>query len=260
MIQALRIAATGMQAQQMNVDTLSNNLANINTTGFKRQQAAFEDLLYESRIGVGSLTSSTGNVAPTGAQFGLGVNIGSTYRIMTPATVNATGNTFDMAIQGRGFFKVTMPDGTTQYTRDGAFQLNSSGQIVTKKGFLLDPSITVPADAIDITVSSEGIMSASISGTVQELGSITIAMFQNEAGLKSEGGNLYSETTASGTPSDTTPTETGSGELLQKFLEASNVDPINAITDLISAQRAFELNSRIISTADEMLGAINQIT
>lgn len=260
MIQALRIAATGMAAQQMNVDVLSNNIANLNTTGYKQQQAAFEDLLYQNHIGVGAITSSSGTVAPTGAQVGLGVNVGSIYRLMEQGTVNNTGNPLDLAIQGKGFFKIAMPDGTTQYTRDGTFQVDQNGQIVNNQGFALDPSITIPAEATNLTVSASGVISAEVNNVVTELGTITLTNFINSAGLKNEGNNRYSETIASGTPTDSEPGVDGTGELLQGALETSNVDPIESITDLISAQRAFELNSRIISTADEMLGAINQIT
>ena len=259
MISALKIAATGMQAQQLNVDVLSNNISNLNTTSYKKQQTAFKDLIYQSKIGVGSLTSETGTTSPTGAQVGLGVAIGSIYRVTTQGSVIQTGGTYDMAMQGRGFFKVTMPNGESQYTRDGSFQIDQNGAIVTKEGYLMDPSITVPQDAVDVTIGETGVVSASVAGTVTQLGTITVSMFQNEAGLEATGGNRFRETTSSGTAIDVALGESGSGNLLQFHLEGANVDPIESITELITAQRAYELNSRVISTADEMLNAANQI-
>lgn len=259
MMSALKIAATGMQAQQTNVEVLSNNISNLNTSAYKRQIPAFRDLIYQNQIGVGSITSSSGTVAPTGAQMGLGVKIGSVYRIMEQGPMQKTDNSFDMGIQGRGFFKITMPDGTTKYTRDGSFQLDANGNMVSKEGYALDPGITIPSDATEITISNTGDVSVKVGETITQVGTITIAMFTNESGLESIGSNLFAETTASGTPTDSTPGSDGSGTLLQGFLEASNVDPIDAVTSLITAQRAYELNSRVISTADEMLNAVNQI-
>ncbi|MCP5405282.1 MAG: flagellar basal-body rod protein FlgG [Pseudomonadaceae bacterium] len=259
-MQALRIAATGMHAQQLNVDVLSNNIANLNTTGFKQQMTAFEDLIYLNKVGVGAITSSAGTVSPTGLQIGLGVNTGSVYKVMQQGTLLNTGNNFDIAVSGRGFMKVTMPDGTTAYTRDGSFQINQDGDLVTKEGYLVDPAINVPANAVDFTVTETGVASANIDGTVTELGTITLAMFTNEAGLRNVGDNFYVETEASGTPTDTNPTEQGSGSIRQGFLEQSNVDPIESITRLITAQRAYELNSKIITTADEMLRTLTQVT
>ncbi len=259
MMQALRIAATGMHAQQTNVDVLSNNIANLNTTAYKQQQAAFNDLMYQNKIGVGSTTSSAGTIAPTGAQIGLGVNIGSVYKLMEQGSISNTGNTFDMAIQGRGFFKISMPDGGTRYTRDGSFTIDNNGQVVTKKGYTLDPSVSVSMDAVDITISNTGEVSGKINDVSTNFGSITLAMFINETGLENKGDNLYGETESSGSASDVTPGDDGSGTLLQGALEASNVDAVESVTKLISAQRAYELNSRVISTADEMLSAINNI-
>jgi flagellar basal-body rod protein FlgG len=259
MMSALRIAATGMQAQQQNVDVLSNNISNLNTTGYKRQIAAFNDLVYQDRIGVGSLTSDAGTIAPTGAQMGLGVKLAAIYRVMEQGTMTQTGNTLDLAVQGRGFFRVAQPDGTDSYTRDGSFNLNENGQIVSKEGYLLDPSITIDPDATDVTISATGVVSGNVGGTITNFGTITVAMFVNEGGLRALGNNYFAETESSGGATDTDPTQDGSGSLLQGFLEFSNVDPINAVTDLITAQRAYELNSRVISTADEMLNAVNQI-
>lgn len=259
MMQALRIAATGMNAQQTNVDILSNNIANMSTTGFKQSEAAFQDLVYRNAVGVGAITSSAGTVAPTGLQIGYGVAVGASYRIMQQGTLDSTGNDFDMAVSGRGFLKVTMPDGTTTYTRDGALQVDADGQIVTKDGYPIDPAITVPANATNFTITANGVVSAKVNGTVTQLGTITLSMFVNEAGLESTGNNLYTETVASGSPTDVTPGQDGSGTIRQGFLEASNVDAISSITRLITAQRAYEMNSRVITTADEMMNTLNQI-
>ncbi|RYG61244.1 MAG: flagellar basal-body rod protein FlgG [Alphaproteobacteria bacterium] len=259
-MQALRIAATGMNAQQLNVDVLSNNIANLNTTGFKQGQAAFSDLIYQNRIGVGAITSSAGTLAPTGLQIGLGVNIGSVYRIMQQGAINQTSNPLDLAMSGRGFFRVTMPDGSTSYTRDGSFQLNQDGQLVTKDGFTVDPAITVPTNATDFTVTNLGIVSAKVDGVVTELGTITVSMFVNEAGLESLGDNYYRETEASGAAADVNPSEDGAGTIRQGALESSNVDAIESITRLITAQRAYELNSKIITAADQMLSTLTQMT
>ncbi len=259
MLQALRIAATGMHAQQLNVDVLSNNIANLNTTGFKQSAAAFTDLVYQNRVGVGAITSSAGTLAPTGLQIGLGVSVGSTYRLMKQGNLSNTGNQFDVAVSGRGFFKVSMPDGTTTYTRDGTFTLNQDGQMVTKEGYAVDPAITVPANAKDFTVTANGTVSAKVDNVTTQLGTLTLAMFTNESGLESIGGNLYRETESSGAASDTSPGESGSGSISQFFLETSNVDSIESITRLITAQRAYELNSKVISTSDEMLQTLTQM-
>lgn len=259
MLQSLRIAATGMHAQQLNVDVLSNNIANLNTTGFKQQNAAFTDLVYQNRIGVGAITSAAGTLAPTGLQIGLGVSVGSTYKLMKQGNLTNTGNSFDLAISGRGFFRVTMPDGTTTYTRDGSLQLNQDGQIVTKEGYTFDPAISVPTNATDFTVTATGIVSAKVNNVTTNLGTITLSMFTNEAGLENIGQNLYRETEASGAPTDATPAEQGAGTISQNFLESSNVDAIESITRLITAQRAYELNSKVISTADEMLQTLSQL-
>lgn len=260
MMQALHIAATGMNAQQLNVDVLSNNIANLNTTAFKQGVPAFTDLVYQNIIGVGAITSNSGTLAPTGLQLGLGVNVGAVYKIMKQGTIGATGNPFDFAMSGRGYFKVTMPDGTTNYTRDGSFQPNADGQVVTKDGYPLDPAITVPANATDFTVTPSGVVSAKVGGVTTNLGSITVAMFTNEAGLESLGDNFYHDTEASGTATDTNPGEDGAGTISQNALEGSNVDAISSITDLITAQRAYELNSKVITAADQMLSTLTQMT
>jgi flagellar basal-body rod protein FlgG len=259
MLQSLRIAATGMHAQQTNVDILSNNIANLNTTGYKEQNAAFTDLVYQNRIGVGAITSSAGTLAPTGLQIGLGVSVGSSYKSMRQGNLANTSNAFDLAISGRGFFRITMPDGTTTYTRDGSLQLNQDGQIVSKEGYAFDPAINVPVNSTDFTVTATGVVSVKVNNVTTNLGTITLSMFTNEAGLENIGQNLYRETEASGAPTDATPAEQGAGTISQNFLENSNVDSIASITRLITAQRAYELNSRVISTADEMLQTLSQL-
>ncbi|PZP38927.1 MAG: flagellar basal-body rod protein FlgG [Pseudomonas fluorescens] len=259
-MQSLRIAATGMNAQQLNVDVLSHNIANLNTTAFKQSVPAFTDLVYQNRIGVGAITSSAGTLAPTGLQVGLGVNVGSTYKIMEQGTINRTGNPFDLAISGKGFFRVIMPDGTTNYTRDGSFQINQDGQMVTKEGYQFDPAITVPANATDFTVTQQGVVSAKIDGVTTELGTITLSTFINQAGLESLGDNYYRETEASGAPIDSNPGEDGTGTITAQALETSNVDAIESITRLITAQRAYELNSKVITTADQMLNTLTQMS
>lgn len=259
MADALRIAATGMRAQQKNVDVLSNNIANISTTGFKRSEAAFTDLMYNNEIAAGALTTAEGSMAPTGAQVGMGVKLGSTYRVQTQGSVEETGDPFSMAIQGRGFFEVTQPNGDTTYTRDGNFGVDNNGNIVTKEGYIVEPNIVIPEDATNITISSRGIVSATVQDDTVQLGEITLVMFQNPAGLDALGENLFRETEVSGAPVIVEPDEDGAGTILQGYIERSNVDPVQEITRLITAQRSYELNSRVISTADEMLSAINQI-
>jgi len=259
MMSALRTAATGMLAQQTNVDVLSNNIANLNTTSFKRQKAAFRDLVYQTPIGVGAITSNNGTTTPTGAQIGLGVNVGAVYKIMEQGNMTQTENTFDVGIQGRGFFRITLPDGTNAYTRDGSFNVDNTGTLVTKEGYAVDPNIVIPEDALQITISDLGVVSAKVGEQVVNLGQMQVTMFINEAGLENIGGNYYKETDTSGVGIAGDPGIDGAGSLLQGFLESSNVDPITAVTDLITAQRAYELNSRVISTADEMLNSVNQI-
>jgi flagellar basal-body rod protein FlgG len=256
---ALKIGATGMLAQQSNVDVLSNNIANINTTGYKRQRASFKDLLYMNERKPGAATSSANTLAPSGIQYGLGVSVGSVYRNFEQGAVVRTDAPLDMSIQGRGFFNVTLPNGDTTYSRDGAFQLNENGDLVTSQGYLLDPGINIPPEAVDLNISGDGTVSATIDQSVVNLGQVTLSMFINESGLEAIGGNLYRETEASGAAGSVVAGEDGSGSILQRHLEGANVDAIESITDLITAQRAYELNSQIISTADEMMAAANQI-
>jgi len=257
-MRSLNIAATGMMAQQRNVEVVSNNLANMNTTGFMRRRTEFNDLLYQNLRRVGSTSSDAGTVVPSGVQIGLGVKLAAVYRIHEQGNLTATDNTFDMAVQGKGFFQIQKPSGETAYTRDGTFQLNGSGEIVTHEGFKLLPGITVPQNAIDVTINASGEVLAKIEGTVnlQNVGQISIALFANEAGLQAEGGNLYVQTPASGQATTATPGTAGYGSILQGFLETSNVNAVEEISNLISAQRAYEMNSKVIKTSDEMMGTV----
>ena len=260
-MRALNIAATGMAAQAMNIEVISNNIANLSTTGFKQSRVEFQDLLYQNMRSVGSASSDTGTILPSGLQVGLGVRPAATYRINTQGTINPTGNQLDMAINGQGYFQVTLPDGTTAYTRAGSMQLNSSGQIVTADGYTVLPSITVPTTATSVTINASGQVLATISGTNTQstLGQLQLANFVNPAGLEAIGNNLLKETTASGTATTGNPQTTSLGSLVQGSLETSNVDTVTEITNLISAQRAYEMNSKVVTTADQMLNSTNQM-
>jgi flagellar basal-body rod protein FlgG len=260
-MKALSIAATGMLAQQQNVEVISNNLANMNTTAFQRRRTEFQDLLYENLRRPGSTSSDNGNVVPTGVQIGLGVRLAAVYRVHMPGNLTATDNPFDLAIQGQGYFQIEMPDGDTSYTRDGTFQLNAEGQIVTHDGYVVQPGITVPDDALDVSINSSGEVLVKVQGQVglQNIGQLQLASFANEAGLEAVGGNLYLETPASGAPITGAPQEDGFGAVMQGFLETSNVNPVEEITQLISAQRAYEMNSKVIRTADDMMSTLNNM-
>lgn len=260
-MRALLIGGTGMQAQQLNVEVISNNIANISTTGFKRMRAEFQDMLYENMRRVGSPSSDTGTLLPSGLQVGLGVKPVATYRINEQGNLIVTNNQYDLAINGRGFLQVQMPDGTTGYTRAGSLQLNESGQMVTPDGFLIQPTITVPANALSVSVSSAGIVTAEISGQTapQNLGQLQLAAFINPTGLEAVGDNLLKETDASGAPTVGNPQSTGFGSLIQGSVESSNVNVVSEITGLITAQRAYEMNSRVIKTADDMLTTVSQM-
>lgn len=260
-MKALNIAASGMLAQQRNVEVVSNNLANINTTGFMRRRPEFHDLLYQNLRRVGSTSADDGSVVPTGVQLGLGVKLAAVYRIHAQGSLTATDNPFDLAIQGEGFFQVRTPSGETAYTRDGTFQLNANGEIVTHDGYVVLPGVTVPADAIDVTINQSGEVLAKIDGQVnlQNVGQLQTATFPNAAGLQAIGSNLFLESAASGSPSTGTPSSSGYGSVLQGFLETSNVNAVEEITNLISAQRAYEMNSKVIQAADEMMGAVNSL-
>lgn len=259
MITALRTAATGMHAQQTNVDVISNNLANVNTTGYKGARVAFNDLVYQNNSVAGAESSSSGTVLPTGSQVGLGVRVNSVYKIHNQGDMIKTDSPFDIAVQGEGFFKINMPSGDTAYTRDGSFQLDGNGSFVNSLGYQLDPAISVPQGATNLTISSTGVVNAQVNGSSTNLGQITISSFTNPAGLESLGDNLFRETNASGSSTDGTPGDSGYGTLLQGFLEGSNVDSVSAVTDLITAQRAYELNSKVITTADQMMERVSQI-
>lgn len=260
-MRALRTAATGMAAQQLNVEVISNNIANMNTVGFKRQRAEFQDLLYQNVERMGAQSSGSGTVVPTGIQIGVGVRAGSVYRITEQGTPSMTGNRYDLAIDGRGYFQVLLPSGETAYTRAGNFSVNGQGQLVTDDGYLVQPEITIPQDARDVVISPTGQVQILIEGDPQPqvVGELQLATFFNEAGLEAIGDNLLLETAASGPPLLGTPGETGVGVLLQGYTEASNVDAVSEITALIVAQRAYEMNSKVISTADEMLAAAAQV-
>jgi flagellar basal-body rod protein FlgG len=260
-MRSLDIAATGMLAQQRNVEVVSNNLANMNTTAFMRRRTEFHDLIYQDLRRVGATSSDAGTVIPTGVQLGLGVKLAAVYRIHEQGNLTATDNTFDMAIQGKGYFQVTLPTGETSYTRDGTFQLDGTGQLVTHDGYSVQPGITIPTTAIDITINGSGQVQAQIQGqaALQTVGQLTVSTFANEAGLESIGDNLYMETPASGSATSGAPGSIGFGTILQGFLETSNVNAVEEISNLISAQRAYEMNSKVIKTSDEMLGTLAQL-
>jgi len=257
-MRSLDIAATGMLAQQRNVEVVSNNLANMNTTAFQRRRTEFHDLIYQDLRRVGTTSSDSGTIVPTGVQLGLGVKLAAVYRIHEQGNLEATDNTLDLAIQGKGFFQVLLPDGTTAYSRDGTFQLNGTGQIVTHDGYTVQPGITVPSTAIDVTVNNSGQVQIKIEGqtALTTAGQLQIATFLNDAGLEAIGDNLYRETPASGTATTGNPASTGFGTILQGFLETSNVNAVEEISNLISAQRAYEMNSKVIQPSDEMLGTL----
>lgn len=259
-MRSLDIAATGMLAQQLYVDVISQNLANINTTGYKQQRPEFQDLLYQNEKRVGANSSDAGTIVPTGIQIGLGVKTGAIYRSHKQGTMLNTQNTLDLAIQGRGFFQVTRPDGSIAYTRSGAFQLSPNGELVTADGFLIEPAITIPNNATEIAINQSGEVFATIPGQIDpsNLGQLQVANFINDAGLQAVGNNYYTETTASGAPITGTPAADEFGSILQGFLENSNVDPVSELTDLIKAQRVYEMISKAISKSDDMLQSLTQ--
>ena len=254
-MRALSIAATGMQAQQTNVEVIANNLANMNTAGFKRQRAEFEDLLYQNIEQPGAQSSDSGTIIPAGIQLGAGVRTSAVYRISAQGDLKQTSNPYDLAVQGDGFFRIQMPDGTDAYTRAGSFGLSPDGQIVTDQGYTVAPGIAVPANALSVTVNAQGQVQAAIPGQTapQTLGQFELVRFPNQAGLKATGGNLLVETQASGSPQAGVPGSTGYGTIQQGYLETANVNPVEEITSLITAQRAYEMNSKVISAADNMM-------
>jgi flagellar basal-body rod protein FlgG len=258
-MRALNIAATGMGAQETNVDVISNNIANMNTIGYKRQEANFEDLLYEDVKRPGAQSSDTGTVIPTGIQLGSGVSTASIYRITTQGTPINTGNQLDMMVQGAGYFQVLLPSGETAYTRAGNFSLNDNGVLVTSDGYTVLPQTTIPQTATSVTVSTSGQIEITLPGqsATSQVGQLTLANFANPAGLEATGSNLFLTSGSSGQPVTGTPNATGFGSIEQGYTEASNVDSVTEISNLIIAQRAYEMNSKVITTADQMLQSTN---
>lgn len=260
-MKSLSIAATGMLAQQQNVEVISNNIANMNTTAFMKRRTEFQDLIYQNLRRVGSTASDSGTIVPSGVQLGLGVKLAAVYRIHEQGNLSSTDNTFDLAIQGNGYFQIDLPNGDTAYTRDGSFQLSPDGQIVTHDGNPVQPNINIPTNAVDVTVNPTGEVLVKLEGQVTptNAGQIQLALFPNDAGLEAVGDNLYLETPASGAATTSTPGAEGYGTLLQGFLETSNVNAVSEVSELISAQRAYEMNSKVIQTSDEMMGTLNQL-
>ncbi len=260
-MRSLDIAGTGMQAQQTNVEVISNNIANMTTTGFKRRRAEFQDLIYQNLRRVGSNSSDNGTVVPSGAQVGLGVKTAAIYRINEQGNLQQTSNSLDIAIKGHGFFQVTLPSGETAYTRDGTFGLSPDGQIVTADGYLVSPGITIPPNAKDVTINAGGEVQVKLDGTVapQTVGTLQIAAFANDAGLEAQGDNLLIASAASGNPISGTPGSPGFGSVMQGFVETSNVNVVTEITNLITAQRAYEMNSRVITTSDQMQSTLTNL-
>jgi flagellar basal-body rod protein FlgG len=258
---ALQIAASGMQAQEVNVEVLSNNIANMRTTGFKRQRAEFADLLYQNLRRMGTDSSDTGTVVPTGSQVGSGVRLTATARIMSQGSLLATQKPLDLAILGEGFFRIQLPDGRTAYTRDGSFERSATGMLVTVDGYTVGQGIAIPPNARDITVNAQGLIQAMVgnSTTATTLGRLELATFVNAPGLEAIGNNLMLETAASGPAQIANPGDPGLGTILQGNLEMSNVNPVSEISELIAAQRAYEMNSRVIKAVDEMLSSTANI-
>ena len=254
-MRAMSIAATGMLAQQNNVEVIANNLANMNTTAYKMQRAEFQDLLYQNIERPGSASADTGAVLPAGIQIGVGVRAAATYRITGQGNIATTGNPYDLAVNGKGYFHIQMPDGSDAYTRDGAFTLSPEGQLVTSKGYVVAPGLAIPQDALSVTVNAVGQVQVMVAGqsSPQTIGQLELARFPNEGGLQAMGENLFTETLGSGTVLTGLPGSPGFGTLQQGYLETSNVNAVQEITDLITAQRAYEMNSKVISAADQML-------
>ncbi|WP_018914050.1 flagellar basal-body rod protein FlgG [Thiomonas sp. FB-6] len=259
MIRSLYVAATGLEAQQTNMDVISNNLANVNTTGFKSARTVFQDLLYQNLTQPGAQSSQT-TMYPSGLQLGTGVTPIATERLFTEGNLTQTGNPLDVAINGAGFFQVLQPNGTIAYTRDGTFQLNNQGQLTTASGYLVQPTITIPSSAQTITIGEDGTVSVTLPGqaAAQQVGTIQLASFINPAGLQSIGGNLYLQTGSSGSPNTGQPTLNGLGAVQQNYLESSNVNVVSALVDMISTQRAYEINSKAVQTSDQMLQYVEQ--
>lgn len=260
MINSLWISKTGMQAQQTQLDVISNNMANVSTNGFKRASAVFEDLMYQNLRQVGAADTEQNNL-PTGLQIGLGVRTVATSRQFSQGSLQQSGNQLDIAVNGQGFLQVALPDGTTGYTRDGSLQVDSQGRLVTSSGLAIAGDITVPAEAQSVTVGSDGVVTAKLPGnaTPQQLGNIELASFINPAGLEPKGQNLYTETVASGNPVTGAPGSAGLGTLMQGYVETSNVNVVQELVTMIQTQRAYEMNSKAIQTSDQMLQRLSQI-
>jgi len=260
-MRALDTAATGMAAMDLKVQVIAGNIANMSTTGFKSQRAEFQDLIYEHVQRIGAQASDQGNILPVGIELGSGVKTVGTPRLMTQGTLAQTGNTLDVAIQGNGWFKIQMPDGTYNYTRDGSFQMDATGRIVTAEGNVVQPTITIPVNSTGLTINQQGQVSVTLpnSTTSSILGQFTISTFANDAGMQANGNNLFSATPASGTPQDGLAGTNSAGTLLQGSLEQSNVEAVTEISNLIAAQRAYEMNSKVITAADEMLQTTSQL-
>ena len=260
MIRSLWISKTGLEAQQTQLDVIANNLANVGTNGFKRSRAVFEDLLYQTLRQPGAQSSQQSQIS-SGLQLGTGVHPVSTERLFTQGNLQNTGNNLDVAIQGHGFFQIQMSDGTTAYTRDGSLQLNAQGQLVTGSGNQLQPAVTIPANALSITIGKDGTVSAKVQGQIApvQVGSIQLATFINPAGLQAYGENLYQETASSGTANTGTPGANGVGVLNQGYVETSNVNVVEELVNMIQTQRAYEINSKAIQTSDQMLQRLSQL-
>jgi flagellar basal-body rod protein FlgG len=260
-MRALDTAATGMAAQDLKVQVIAGNIANMGTTGFKSQRAEFQDLIYEHVQRIGAQASDNGNILPVGIELGSGVKTVGTPRLMTQGTLTQTGNTLDLAIQGSGWFQILMPDGTFSYTRDGSFQMDNQGRIVTAEGNLVQPTITIPPNSTGLTINAQGQVSVTLPGSTTSsiLGQMNLTTFINDAGLQAQGNNLFVATPASGQPQNNTPGLNNSGTLLQGSLEQSNVEAVTEISNLIEAQRAYEMNSKVITAADQMLQTTSQL-
>ncbi|RAW94659.1 MULTISPECIES: flagellar basal-body rod protein FlgG [unclassified Photorhabdus] len=260
MIRSLWIAKTGLDAQQTNMDVIANNLANVSTNGFKRQRAVFEDLLYQNIRQPGAMSSEQTRL-PSGLQIGTGVRPVATERIHSQGNLSETNNSHNVAIRGKGFFQVQLPDGTSAYTRDGSFQEDQNGQLATANGFLIFPTITIPDNATDLTISRDGVVSVKVQGqsAPQQVGQFTLTTFINDSGLESIGENLYVETSSSGIPIENTPGINGAGLLQHKYVETSNVNIAEELVNMIQTQRAYEVNSKAVSTSDQMLQKLTQL-
>jgi len=260
-MRSLNIASTGMLAQQLNVETISNNIANMTTTAFKRQRAEFQDLLYQNERRVGATSSDANTIVPSGIQIGLGVKTAAVYRIMEQGNLTTTGNTLDVAMQGKGWFQIELPSGETAYSRAGSFQLSAEGKIVTADGYTVKGGGTIPRDALEVSINTSGEIQVKQPGQTQfaRVGQFELATFPNGAGLQALGDNLFQNTPASGDPITGTGGRLGFGTVLQGFLETANVNTVQEVTNLITAQRAYEMNSKVIQATDEMMNVLNQL-